>query len=96
MDTVKEAMAALDFEVFEDILDKNMEQEFSRLRAGLAATMTIRSPAALVQITDFRSQCRLMQCVKVLLVFHEAVRHGNFGLPRDIIPMLPILFWSGR
>ncbi|KAK4232741.1 hypothetical protein C8A03DRAFT_20029, partial [Achaetomium macrosporum] len=45
---------------------------------------------------EFRSHCRLMQCVEILLILHEAVRHGDFGLIRDIIPVLPLLFWGGK
>ncbi|KAK7752206.1 hypothetical protein SLS62_005740 [Diatrype stigma] len=45
---------------------------------------------------EFRSQCRLMQCVEIFLTIHEAVRQGDFGLLRDIIPQLPIIFWGGR
>ncbi|KAK3360956.1 hypothetical protein B0T24DRAFT_586027 [Lasiosphaeria ovina] len=45
---------------------------------------------------EFRSHCRLMQCVEVLLILHEVVRHGDYGLLRDIIPMLPVLFWGGK
>lgn len=45
---------------------------------------------------EFRSQCRLMQCVEVFLTIHEAVRHGDYGLLADIIPQLPIMFWGGK
>ncbi|EAQ85232.1 predicted protein [Chaetomium globosum CBS 148.51] len=45
---------------------------------------------------EFRSHCRLLQCVEVLLIIHEAVRQGDYGLIKDIIPMLPLLFWGGR
>lgn len=45
---------------------------------------------------EFRSHCRLLQCIEILLILHEAVRQGGYGLIKDIIPMLPILFWGGR
>lgn len=45
---------------------------------------------------EFRSHCRLLQCVEVLLIIHEAVRQGDYGLVKDIITMLPVLFWGSR
>jgi hypothetical protein len=45
---------------------------------------------------EFRNHCRLMQCVEVLLSIHEAIRRGDFGYLRDIIPQLPVLFWGGK
>lgn len=37
-----------------------------------------------------------MQCVEILLMMYEAVRVGEYGLLREIIPMLPVLFWGGK
>jgi hypothetical protein len=45
---------------------------------------------------EFRSHCRLMQCVEMLLLIHEAVRNGDYGLLADLIPQLPVLFWGGK
>ncbi|KAK4232867.1 hypothetical protein C8A03DRAFT_19939, partial [Achaetomium macrosporum] len=33
---------------------------------------------------------------EILLILHEAVRRGDFGLIGDIIPILPLLFWGGK
>jgi len=37
-----------------------------------------------------------MQCVEMLLLIHEAVRNGDYGLLADLIPQLPVLFWGGK
>ena len=93
IDTVKEAMAALNLEVLEDILERIWATVFSH-KGWTGRYDDDQEPGCID--TEFRSHCRLMQCVEVLLIFHEAVRHGDFGLLRDIIPMLPILFWGGK
>jgi hypothetical protein len=35
-----------------------------------------------------------MKSVEILLLPHEAIRHGDYGLIHDLIRQLPILFWG--
>ncbi|KAI1818892.1 hypothetical protein F4861DRAFT_544588, partial [Xylaria intraflava] len=90
VDFVKGLMADLD----PGVLDAAMEEVWSIVftREG----WTGRYPGVSDNDIDleFRSQCRLLQVVEILLTVHEAVRHGDYGLLRDIIPQLPIMFWG--
>lgn len=42
----------------------------------------------------FRSQCRFFQYLEVIVVFHEAVRHGDVDLVRHSLRQMPVLFWG--
>ena len=44
---------------------------------------------------DFRSQCRYLQTVRVLLVMVTAVHLGDYGVLRQLIPTLPTWFYGG-
>lgn len=34
--------------------------------------------------------------MEVLLIIHEAIRHGDYGLLRDIVLQLPVFFYGGK
>ncbi|KAK4233870.1 hypothetical protein C8A03DRAFT_19131 [Achaetomium macrosporum] len=91
VDTVQQAMEDIDRDLLRQFLTSVWETVFSfqgwtGRYEGLDGDVDV----------EFRSHCRLMQCVEILLIFHEAVRHGDYGLIKDIIPILPLLFWGGK
>ncbi|KAI1820670.1 hypothetical protein F4861DRAFT_542739 [Xylaria intraflava] len=89
---VKGLMADLD----PDVLDSAMEEVWASVFTREGWTGRYPGVTGDDVDTEFRSQCRLLQVVEVLLTVHEAVRHGDYGMLRDVIPQLPILFWGGR
>ncbi|KAI1827953.1 hypothetical protein F4861DRAFT_535389 [Xylaria intraflava] len=92
VDTVKELITTTDPEILESVLDGIWTTVFTK--RGWTGRYEGTSEDDVDK--DFRSHCRLMQAVEILLTIHEAVRKGEYGVLRDVIPQLPILFWGGR
>lgn len=91
IDVVKQAMEDLDTTELIDILAPIWDDVFS----FEGWTGRYGDSGDHVDV-EFRNHCRLMQCVEVLLIIHEAVRRGDYGLLNLIIPILPVLFSGGK
>jgi hypothetical protein len=92
VEAVFQALKKMKKEVREEVLDDVQKTVFSYE----GWTGRDRDVAEEDIDTEFRSHCRLMQCVETILIFHQAVREGDYSILHDIISQLPVLFWGGR
>ncbi|OTB19486.1 hypothetical protein K445DRAFT_72938 [Daldinia sp. EC12] len=54
-----------------------------------------QNPGGLVDV-KFRSRCRYLFIVGYLLIMATAVHIGDYGILRQIIPLLPLIFYGGK